>query len=188
MSSRRSDVCSLLSAWRSTSGSMRQALDHNAVTLLPFYRTFRFTPLGLAFRFFRSSNTHTSLPIALATHDNSGAAGLRPPPLFSTINPGLNLHAIRSAVRLPRASQPCSYPWAGTSSDRARCPTASRLSARGHGRAEVATVFPAAATETRESREARTHSSSPLIPTTLAWIPPITLSPAVVISSLIHLL
>ena len=81
-------------------------------------------------------------------------------------------HAIRSRVRLPRASQPCSYPQAGTSSDRARCPTASGLSARGHGRAEVATVSPAAATERRESREARTHSSSPLTPTTLAWIPP----------------
>jgi hypothetical protein len=51
-----------------------------------------------------------SQPRALATHANSGAAGLRPPPLFSTINPRLNLHAIRSAVRLPRASQPCSYP------------------------------------------------------------------------------
>ena len=129
-----------------------------------------------------------SQPRALATHANSGAAGLRPPPLFSTINPRLNLHAIRSAVRLPRASQPCSYPQAGTSSDRARCPTASGLSARGHGRAEVATVSPAAATERRESREARTHSSSPLTPTTLAWIPPITPLPAVVISSLIHLL
>ena len=51
-----------------------------------------------------------SPPRAPATHANSGAAGLRPPPLFSTINPRLNLHAIRSAVRLPRASQPCSYP------------------------------------------------------------------------------
>ena len=51
-----------------------------------------------------------SQPHALATHVNSGAAGLRPPPLFSTINPRLNFHAIRSAVRLPRASQPCSYP------------------------------------------------------------------------------
>ena len=38
-------------------------------------------------------------------------------------------------------------------------------------------MFSAAATERRESREARTHSSSPLTPTTLAWIPPITLLP-----------
>ena len=113
-----------------------------------------------------------SLSHAPATHVNGRAAGLRPPPLFSTITPTLNFHAIRSAVRLPRASQPCSCPWAGTPSDRARCLTASRLSARGHGRAEVATVFSAAATERRESREARTHSSSPLTPTTLAWIPP----------------
>ena len=75
---------------------------------------------------------------------------------------------------MPRASQPCSYPWAGTSSDRARCPTASRLSARGYGRAEVAAVFSAAATERRESREARTHSSSSLTPTALlAWIIPL---------------
>ena len=41
-------------------------------------------------------------------------------------------HAIRSRVRLPRASQPCSRPWAGTPSSRARCPTTSGLSARGH--------------------------------------------------------
>ena len=127
---------------------------------------------GLDFRPCLSSEPSSPPTRALATHDNSGAAGLRPPPLFSTINPRLNFHAIRSAVRLPRASQPCSYPQAGTSSDRARCPTASGLSARGHGRAEVATVSPAAATERRESREARTHSSSPLTPTTLAWIPP----------------
>ena len=33
-------------------------------------------------------------------------------------------------------------------------------------------VFTAAATERRESREARTHSSSSLTPTTLAWIQP----------------
>ena len=51
-----------------------------------------------------------SPPRAPATHANSGAAGLRPPPLFSTINPRLNFHAIRSAVRLPRASQPLLLP------------------------------------------------------------------------------
>ena len=119
-----------------------------------------------------SRHLSRSLSHAPATHVNGRAAGLRPPPLFSTITPTLNFHAIRSAVRLPRASQPCSCPWAGTPSDRARCLTASRLSARGHGRAEVATVFSAAATERRESREARTHSSSPLTPTPLAWIPP----------------
>ena len=100
-----------------------------------------------------SRHLSRSLSHAPATHVNGRAAGLRPPPLFSTITPTLNFHAIRSAVRLPRASQPCSCPWAGTSSDRARCLTASRLSARGHGRAEVATVFSAAATERRESRE-----------------------------------
>jgi len=43
---------------------------------------------------------------ARAPHVTSGAAGLRPPPLFSTINPRLNPHAIRSAVRLPRAFTP----------------------------------------------------------------------------------
>ena len=65
---------------------------------------------GLEFRPCLSSEPSSPQPHALATHDNSGAAGLRPPPLFSTINPRLNFHAIRSAVRLPRASQPCSYP------------------------------------------------------------------------------
>ena len=87
---------------------------------------------GLDFRPCLSSEPSSPPTRALATHDNSGAAGLRPPPLFSTNNPRLNFHAIRSAVRLPRASQPCSYPQAGTSSDRARCPTASGLSARSH--------------------------------------------------------
>ena len=133
-----------------------------------------------------SRHLSRSLSHAPATHVNGRAAGLRPPPLFSTITPTLNFHAIRSAVRLPRASQPCSCPWAGTPSDRARCLTASRLSARGHGRAEVATVFSAAATERRESREARTHSSSPLTPTTLAWVPGLPPLPAVVIRRILR--
>ena len=114
-----------------------------------------------------------SPPRAPATHANSGAAGLRPPPLFSTINPRLNFHAIRSAVRLPRASQPLLLPVGRDAVGPSSVPHGVKAKClRGHGRAEVATVFSAAATERRESREARTHSSSPLTPTTLAWIPP----------------
>ena len=57
------------------------------------------------------SSPSVPLAVALARHTrHGGAAGLRPPQLFSIMNPRINSHAIRSAVRLPRASQPYSYP------------------------------------------------------------------------------
>ena len=56
----------------------------------------------------RNNPPQTSPSTHAVTHANSGNAFFRPSLLFTHKQNNTELHAIRSAVRLPRASQPCS--------------------------------------------------------------------------------